>query len=1120
MENFEDEKYIKLLAESLWSGTATAMVGAGFSLNARPCSPKTKPMASWSGLIGDMKEELGLTDAEKDNYDALNTAELYKATFGRSQLEHFLESHLPDREYEPGTLHKDFVNLPWADIFTTNYDTLLERAMDTLSRPYHHIIAIKDIPGAQRPRLVKLHGSFGAERPLIFTATDYRRYPVKNAPFVNMVQEAIMENSLCLIGFSGDDPNFRQWIGWVHDNLGHYRGNIYLCGVLNLTFGKRKLLESLGVTPIDLYPLVKDEDYDQRHAKGLEKFFSLLREYRPQDPWDWEVEEKSFTELEQSYPGWLIAPRSIREKLRDKVWKEGRKERRERKQSNRPNFYTLLEKIKKGETLPSSDEVSNEKVLHEIHDILWEKDIAIEFFKQKELKIIGNWLGKYVPKYKKSEWLECMLFLIKQSAICNYKKEFNQWESMADVYIKEYPQYIGQWYYWKCRMLLRCLNFKECREVVEKWPEAGYDAYESIWRASIYSELGEYGIASRIVKEALAEIRSRLLTSPNDIALLSREGWALYFQEKLDFSIGEKYSFSDSSIKRFNYLHTFLCDPCTEIEYLSREMCAGREQYLNKTYAYDPDIITHHLNFLNQNKNDNISIESILYLLWESGLPLRINSSVILQKELERYFSQNYDIRDINCQQVLYFIMFSGNDTLLKLLFTRFFVASLSDESMIELKSMIVSAWVYFMKFQPQRDNEIYLINWQSSTTEILSRILIRMDYNELSNIASNLQSLVKENDFNTRQWILDLRKRLSYCLPEDDTYQSFLRDKQKILGKNSNSSDKDEDISTIRKQILEKDFADFKKYGNQLYSTDMASEIEDYLACCYRYIKPRFSEIKSTEKECIEWSIEDASILFRQLKQICQHFIDIPFDIFHSRDIILKNTLIIMKRDVLSYLLCAEEDKKKDIILEVYELRKRHSNMEFYFDTLWPYITAMDQEQSTEAMCVLVQDLWSANEECSAAALYCIEDWIVESQEKRIAIECPTVLRKELFYKVMSGQESALETAIDVLNDLLQSYPDYMVSNGEEDLLINGMSHLYRYTDFDHIRENIIEDDPREYEKYPHYQKALSKLAATLYVRYKNKKQGGTVPAILEKWKERSQKSCLPEVKRTFDNI
>ena len=194
---------------------------------------------------------------------------------------------------------------------------------------------------------------------------------------------------------------------------------------------------------------------------------------------------------------------------------------------------------------------------------MWEKDIAIEFFKQKELKIIGNWLGKYVPKYKKSEWLECMLFLIKQSAICNFKKEFNQWESMAGVYIKGYPQYIGQWYYWKCRMLLRCLNFKECREVIEKWPETEYDAYESIWRASIYSELGEYGIACRIVKEALAEIRSRLSTSPNDIALLSREGWALYFQEKLDFSIRGEYSFSDSSIKRFNYLHTFLCDPCT-----------------------------------------------------------------------------------------------------------------------------------------------------------------------------------------------------------------------------------------------------------------------------------------------------------------------------------------------------------------------------------------------------------------------------------------------------------------------------------------------------------------------------------------------------------------------------
>ncbi|MBJ8206339.1 SIR2 family protein, partial [Bacillus cereus] len=52
-------------------------------------------------------------------------------------------------------------------------------------------------------------------RPFVFTSNDYEEYTKKFSPFVNMVQQSIMETVFVLIGFSGDDPNFERWTTWV-----------------------------------------------------------------------------------------------------------------------------------------------------------------------------------------------------------------------------------------------------------------------------------------------------------------------------------------------------------------------------------------------------------------------------------------------------------------------------------------------------------------------------------------------------------------------------------------------------------------------------------------------------------------------------------------------------------------------------------------------------------------------------------------------------------------------------------------------------------------------------------------------------------------------------------------
>ena len=57
-----------------------------------------------------------------------------------------------------------------------------------------------------------------------------------------------MENTFVLIGFSGDDPNFLQWSGWVRDNLGPSTPPIYLCGLLGVALGDVSWRKTRGHT--------------------------------------------------------------------------------------------------------------------------------------------------------------------------------------------------------------------------------------------------------------------------------------------------------------------------------------------------------------------------------------------------------------------------------------------------------------------------------------------------------------------------------------------------------------------------------------------------------------------------------------------------------------------------------------------------------------------------------------------------------------------------------------------------------------------------------------------------------------------------------------------------------
>ena len=102
----------------------------------------------------------------------------------KGALHQLISQVVRDEDFVPGDMHKRLLSLPWRDVFTTNWDTLLEKTRSLVAdRNYSVVQNMNEIPLAAQPRIVKLHGSLSAHFPLIFTEEDYRTYPTRFAPF-------------------------------------------------------------------------------------------------------------------------------------------------------------------------------------------------------------------------------------------------------------------------------------------------------------------------------------------------------------------------------------------------------------------------------------------------------------------------------------------------------------------------------------------------------------------------------------------------------------------------------------------------------------------------------------------------------------------------------------------------------------------------------------------------------------------------------------------------------------------------------------------------------------------------------------------------------------------------
>jgi SIR2-like protein len=271
--------------EDIVCGRCLPFVGAGFSLNAK--IPRGKKMLDWDGL----GKQVAAALPEYQYTTALEALSAYSHEFSRVKLVEFLSSALLIASIQPAKPHEEFCRLPFDKVVTTNFDFLLEQAYSRLNKYCIPLVAEDQLAVGDSQagvRLLKLHGDLHHPNRLVVTEEDYDSFLSSLPLLATHLASLLIDHTAFFIGYSLDDPDFRQIWQIVKERLGGLRRPAYVLQVgaaANLV----ARYERRGVKVINL-----PKSTSKSYGEVLEAVFRELREY-----WTSQViSQSTSTELE------------------------------------------------------------------------------------------------------------------------------------------------------------------------------------------------------------------------------------------------------------------------------------------------------------------------------------------------------------------------------------------------------------------------------------------------------------------------------------------------------------------------------------------------------------------------------------------------------------------------------------------------------------------------------------------------------------------------------------------------------------------------------------------------------------------------------------------------------
>jgi hypothetical protein len=199
---------------ALDNGTAAVFAGAGLSRSAG--------YVDWKGLLQEFAEELGLNLDIETDLVAVAQYHINANNQVRSRLNQLLVNEFSAKATLTPS-HDVLARLPIKTYWTTNYDQMIERAMEARGKT----IDVKTTdPGFTTTKpdfeamLYKMHGDIIDPEGMIITRDDYERYSRGHDIFLSALRSDLASKTFLFIGFSFSDPNVEYILGQLRGALG------------------------------------------------------------------------------------------------------------------------------------------------------------------------------------------------------------------------------------------------------------------------------------------------------------------------------------------------------------------------------------------------------------------------------------------------------------------------------------------------------------------------------------------------------------------------------------------------------------------------------------------------------------------------------------------------------------------------------------------------------------------------------------------------------------------------------------------------------------------------------------------------------------------------------------
>jgi hypothetical protein len=195
------EAFIRNFSKEVKENNAAIFAGAGLSVGAG--------FVDWKKLLSPITEELGLDVDKEDNLVSIAQYHCNEKLQNRNRLNQLLINEF-SRDAELTENHKILARLPITTYWTTNYDKLIEKALEMAHKVPDVKYTINHLATTKPKRDVivyKMHGDVDHPDQAVLTKDDYESYHIKFAPFITALSGDLVSKTFLFLGFSFTDPN-------------------------------------------------------------------------------------------------------------------------------------------------------------------------------------------------------------------------------------------------------------------------------------------------------------------------------------------------------------------------------------------------------------------------------------------------------------------------------------------------------------------------------------------------------------------------------------------------------------------------------------------------------------------------------------------------------------------------------------------------------------------------------------------------------------------------------------------------------------------------------------------------------------------------------------------------